>query len=328
MNKEKISIVIPNYNGAGYLRDCLRAVFAQRGVSPDVIVVDNGSVDDSVEIIRNEFPQVELITMNDNTGFCGGVNAGIEASLHEDYVILLNNDTVVEPDFTLKLYEAISGDAHIFSAQARMLAMADHSLIDDAGDFYCALGWAFARGKGKMDGPSYREKKAIFSACAGAAIYRVSILKAIGLFDENHFAYLEDLDIGWRARIQGYKNIYAPEAVVYHIGSASSGSVYNLFKVKNSSRNSIYVIGKNMPLFQWILNLPFFIPGFLVKALFFAVKGFGKEYLVGIGKGLAMIQKGRREGKVVTFKLSNIGNYIQIQFELWINILRKIKEFF
>lgn len=327
-NREKISIVIPNYNGAAYIRSCLNALRAQRGASPLVIVVDNGSGDGSADIVEREYPEVRLIRFADNTGFCGAVNAGIRASEGMDYVILLNNDTVIEPDFTRELYLAVCGDERIFSAQAKMLTMADEHILDDAGNFYCALGWAFARGKGKKDREKYGKKIRLFSCCAGAAIYRKAILDKIGLFDENHFAYLEDTDIGWRARIFGYLNIYAPKAVVHHVGSASSGSVYNLFKVKNSSRNSVYIIGKNMPLLQWVINLPLLIPGFLIKTLFFARKGWGKEYIRGIRRGFALIHQGRREGRKIPFRLKNLPNYLMLQLEMWANVVRRALEFF
>ena len=165
-----------------------------------------------------------------------------------------------------------------------MLQAHSPELLDDAGDFYSALGWAAARGKGKPEAEYSREEK-IFSACAGAAIYRRKVLLGLGLFDEEHFAYLEDLDICYRARLHGYENWYLPKARVRHVGSGTSGSRYNLFKVRYSSRNNIYLIWKNMPLFQILLNLPFLLAGFGAKFLFFAGKGFGKEYLAGIRNG-------------------------------------------
>ena len=326
MAEERVSIVIPNLNGEAYIRPCLDAVRAQTDIEPRVIVIDNGSTDGSDRIVREEYPECELIRFETNTGFCGAVNAGIEASWDMDYVILLNNDTVIEPAFTAELVKAISEDERIFSCQARMLSMADPSVIDDAGDLYCALGWAFARGKGKKDGPKYRKKREIFASCAGAAIYRVSALKEIGTFDEAHFAYLEDTDIGWRARIKGYKNVYAPDAVVHHVGSASSGSIYNLFKVRNSSRNSVYIIGKNMPLLMVLINLPLLIPGFLVKTLFFALKGYGKDYIKGIGKGIALSANGRKTGKKVPYSLKETGAHLRIQIDLWVNVLRRFAE--
>lgn len=318
------SVVIPNYNGLGYINDCLLAMRSQ-SLQPDiVIVVDNGSEDGSAEFIARKFPEVELICLPENTGFCGGVNTGIRASMDAgmDYVILLNNDTKADLKFCEELVRAMDVQPRAFSCQAKMLKMDAPGRLDDAGDLYCALGWSFARGKGRRE-RFYRKPVEIFSSCAGAAIYRMSVLREIGLFDENHFAYLEDCDIGWRAQIRGYRNFFIPSAKTLHVGSASSGSIYNLFKVKNTSRNSVYLIYKNMPAWQILLNLPFLLPGFAVKAAFFAEKGYGKEYVAGILKGFAMCRKGRKEGKKVQFEKNNISNYRHIQAGLWVNTARR-----
>lgn len=319
----RVSVIIPNYNGMDFFRPCLTSVMAQTRPADRVIVVDNGSVDGSADAIEHEFPSVELIRFAENSGFCGAVNAGIKASGDCDYVILLNNDTEADPHFVEELLKGIAGKEKVFSCQAKMLKMSDPSLCDDAGDYYCSLGWAFARGRGKPES-LYNKPAALFSSCAGAAIYSMKILNEIGLFDENHFAYLEDTDIGWRARINGYRNIFLPRARVLHVGSASTGSVYNDFKVKNTSRNSIYLIYKNMPTPQIILNLPLFIPGFLIKAAFFTLKGFGKEYIGGIRKGFALCRKGREEGRKISYNKKNFWNYAHIQVELWANCLRRL----
>ena len=129
----------------------------------------------------------------------------------------------------------------------------------------------------------------------------------------SNFAYLEDTDIGYRARIYGYENWYAPDAVVYHVGSGTSGTRYNHFKTRYSSRNNIYLIYKNMPLLQIILNLPFLVAGFLIKFLFFALKGMGKEYLAGIKNGFSISMNHRK----VPFSVKHLPNYCKIQLELW-----------
>ena len=319
----RVSVIIPNYNGMDFFRPCLSSVMAQTRPADRIIVVDNGSVDGSADAIEQEFPSVEMIRFAENSGFCGAVNAGIKASEYCDYVILLNNDTEADPHFIEELLKGIAGKEKVFSCQAKMLKMSDPSLCDDAGDYYCSLGWAFARGRGKPES-LYNKPAALFSSCAGAAIYSMKILNEIGGFDENHFAYLEDTDIGWRARIHGYRNIFLPRARVLHVGSASTGSVYNDFKVKNTSRNSIYLIYKNMPTPQIILNLPLFIPGFLIKAAFFTLKGFGNEYIGGIRKGFALCRKGRDEGRKILYNKENFLNYVQIQLELWVNCLRRL----
>ena len=215
---------------------------------------------------------------------------------------------------------AIRRHKNAFSCGARMVQYHDRDRLDDVGNYYCALGWSFARGRGKDIHADETEDK-IFSACAGAAIYRKKIIEKIGYFDEEHFAYLEDTDIGYRARIYGYENWYAPKAIVYHVGSGTSGSRYNQFKTRYSSRNNIYLIYKNMPLLQIILNLPFLAVGFLIKFLFFAVKGMGKEYAAGIKNGVSISMKNKK----VPFRIKHLPNYCKIQLELWINIIRRFR---
>ena len=319
----KSTVVIPNYNGIAYIKNCLDSLYVDmEETACNVIVVDNHSTDGSRELLKKEYPWITLITFEENTGFCKAVNAGIEAA-DTEYVILLNNDTTVEKGFVSALEKVMDFYPKAFSAGAKMVDMKNPSVIDDAGDFYCALGWAFARGCGKP-ADKYVKVKEVFSACGGAAIYRKSILDKIGLFDELHFAYLEDLDIGYRAKIHGYRNYFAPDAVVYHAGSASSGSRHNAFKVDLSSKNSVYVIYKNMPLLQQVINLPFFMAGYFVKWLFFLRKGLGRNYVKGVFTGIKRnFDKEARKHKV-KFKWAYLFNYFRIQWELWKNVILRI----
>lgn len=323
INMIETTVIIPNLNGMKYLEDCLRSLYecemSETGKPAfPVIVVDNGSTDGSAEFIEREFPEVMVIRFSENRGFCGGVNAGIAAA-RTPYVILLNNDTTVAKGFVSYLTEAVGRNRNYFSAGAKMVSMKQPGLIDDAGDYYCALGWAFARGKGKS-ASRYTKPCNVFAACGGAAIYRKDILEELGGFDEAHFAYLEDMDVGYRARICGYRNRFEPKAVVYHAGSASSGSRYNEFKVRLSSRNSVYLIGKNMPPLQIILNLPFLLCGFLIKYLFFAQKGFGRLYLEGLMNGwkLSRSEEGRK--RRVRFRPDRLPAYVRIEGELLYNL--------
>lgn len=319
----RTSVVIPNYNGKEYIDDCLKALEHQTRKPDRILVIDNGSTDLSADIVEEKYPEATLIRLQENTGFCGAVNLGIRESEGMDYVILLNNDTKVLPDFVKELVRAMDRKKDAFSCQAKMLRMCEPGKMDDAGDLYCAFGWAFARGKGRSEREFTRPAE-IFSSCAGAAIYRKSVLDEIGGFDEHHFAYLEDTDIGWRARLYGYRNFFIPTAKVLHVGSAASGSVYNLFKVKNTSRNSIYLISKNMPPWQIILNLPLLLFGFSVKAVFFAEKGFGREYVRGLFQGFLLSHKGKREGRQVDFQKSMLPICLKIQVELWVNCIRRL----
>ena len=315
----EVSVVIPNFNGIAFLDSVLASLEGQTLSNFEVILVDNGSTDGSCSFVTANYPWVHLIELSENFGFCGAVNAGIRAA-KAPYVLLLNNDTEVKEDFVEEMLAAIRRHKNAFSCGARMVQYHDRDKLDDVGNYYCALGWSFARGRGK-DIHAYETEDRIFSACAGAAIYRKKILEKIGYFDEEHFAYLEDTDIGYRARIYGYENWYAPKAIVYHVGSGTSGSRYNQFKTRYSSRNNIYLIYKNMPLLQIILNLPFLAVGFLIKFLFFAVKGMGKEYAAGIKNGFSISMKNKK----VPFRMKHLPNYCKIQLELWINIVRRFR---
>lgn len=314
------TIVIPNLNGMNYLKDCLDSLMNQSRQDFSIILIDNGSQDGSADYVESHYPDVEVVRFETNQGFCRAVNEGIILT-KTPYVILLNNDIVCEERFVEKLVEAMEAESSCFSCASKMLQMYHPELMDNAGDYYSALGWAFALGKGKR-ADRYNKKREIFSACAGAAIYRRAVFDEIGLFDETHFAYLEDIDVAYRARIAGYRNLYIPEAVVRHVGSATSGSVYNEFKIRHSSRNSIYLVYKNMPLLQLLINLPFLTAGFLIKILFFAKKGYFKEYVTGLGKGAALC---KREKKV-KFHKKNLKNYLKIQLELWINMVRRLSD--
>lgn len=350
-----ITVVIPNYNGMEYIGACLDSVLAGTYL-PRIIVVDNASSDGSFELVRDRYPQVTLLRLRANTGFCHAVNSGLHITKTR-YVMLLNNDTRVDPGCVQALYETIVQRGRTFSVGAKMLSMRDPEVIDDAGDLYCALGWAFARGKAKSR-DLYGKRETVFSACAGAAMYRREVFEEIGYFDERHFCYLEDVDIGWRAMACGYRNLYEPAAIVYHAGSASSGAVHNPFKEEMTAGNNAYLLYKNMPSFQYALNRPLTALGVRIKRAYFTKKGLGEAYEKGIARGALLIaraqaaQEERAAGRLpargtiweeagvgadrerpaihplylggkVPFSLLRIPFYCKIQWALWVNCIRR-----
>ena len=306
----RTTVVIPNYKGIDYIGGCLRSLY-EGSVPVDVILVDNHSADGSLKLVRQDFPQVKIVAFSENKGFPAAVNAGIRVA-ETEYVLLLNNDTAADTKLVEQLENALDAHPEAFSVSAKMLQMKNPEKLDGAGDFYCAFGWAFARGKDRT-ADRLRDPDRVFSACGGCALYRRSLFSRIGLFDENHFAYLEDIDIGYRANIYGYPNRYDPKAVVYHAGSAASGSKHNAFKVTLSAKNSIYLIYKNMPVLQIIINLPFLAAGYLVKAAFFSLKGLGKDYLKGLSEGFMLSCSKEGKARKVSFKWKNLKNYFWIQ---------------
>ena len=307
-NEKKVTVVIPNYNGLAFMEPCFKALDMQLSRDFEVLVVDNGSTDGSVEWLKeHEIPSIFLDT---NTGFSGAVNTGIRAA-KTPYVILLNNDTEPYCHYVGELIKAIGRSPRIFSVSSKMIQLHHRDLMDDAGDMYSLLGWAYQRGVGQPSS-GYNHPCRVFSACAGAAIYRREVFEEIGYFDELHFAYLEDIDVGYRARIAGYDNVYCPSALVYHVGSGTSGSKYNSFKVKLAARNNIYLNYKNMPNPQLLLNsLPIAV-GMGVKYLFFKRLGFGGDYIAGVKEGFSTLGRCRR----VPWKREHLKNYLAIELEL------------
>ncbi|MCI8504835.1 MAG: glycosyltransferase family 2 protein [Lachnospiraceae bacterium] len=309
-NIEKVTIIIPNYNGKQFMENCMEGLRSQKGPKFRLLFVDNGSTDGSVEFVREHYPELEILALDKNYGFSRAVNEGIRAA-KTPYVILLNNDTKVRPGYVEALVRALDENPGAFSVSAKMIQMYQPELLDDAGDQYTVLGWAFQRGVAHSV-KRYTKPAKVFSACAGAAAYRREIFDEIGYFDEKHFAYLEDLDVGYRARLYGWQNLYAPEAEVEHVGSGTSGSKYNEFKVRLAARNSIYLNYKNMPLLQLLINAPALGIGYYVKSRFFKKIGFGKEYKEGLKEGW----RTRKTCKKVKFSPDRLWNYVCVEGRL------------
>ena len=255
-----------------------------------------------------------------NTGFAHAVNVGIKAA-DSEYVFLLNNDTMCDEYALESLIKVMDNKKKLFSAQAKMLQMKQPHNIDDSGDLYCALGWAFTPGK-DQENNKFSHRESITSACAGAAIYRKEYFDKVGYFDEEHFCYLEDVDIGYRARLKGYANVMEPKAIVYHVGSGSSGSRYNAFKVELTAANNLFFLYKNMAAFQLVINfLPICI-GIGIKHGFYANQGLGKAHINGLLKGFEKIAKNANHR--VIFGKKELINAFRLQIELWVNIGRRI----
>ena len=318
-----VSVIIPNYNGENFIANCLDSLMVQSFSAfgkLEIIVVDDCSTDTSVEIIKT-YQNLRLLENPVNSGFDKSVNQGILAS-NGKYCLLLNNDVVVDRDFVKYLYLHIDDNPQVFSVSSKMVRYYERDKLDDTGDFYNLLGWGYKRGDGQSVN-AYNKPTAIFSTCAGAGIYRRSVLAELGLFDEAFFAYMEDVDISYRGLINGYQNRYEPKAICYHIGSATTaeGQKYSPFKVQISARNNIYVVYKNMPLIQLLVNSPFLLLGFLIKYGLFLKRGFGRDYAAGIKEGL----KNHKKITKVPFQLKNLGNYFFIEAQLVLNVFRQIK---
>ena len=317
----KVSVVTPNYNGERFLKTFLNSLNEDSQYIGEVIIVDNGSTDGSLDYLKSnsfDFPLV-LIENKDNVGFSPAVNQGIRKAKN-NLIFSINNDTEIKKGSIKSLIDLITSSDDIFSVQAKMLQYTNKNLIDDVGDEYNLLAWTKKVGE-NHESSEYNEVKDIFSSCAGAAMYNKSILDEIGLFDDNFFAYMEDVDLAIRSKINGYRNLLCPNAIVYHIGSATSGSRYNEFKVKLAARNNVWVVYKNLPIPLKIVNFVFLFLGFLIKYIFFCKKGFGSTYLAGIREGLSC----RNKIEKVKFESKNTKNYFKMEFRLIINTIKFLK---
>lgn len=325
----KVSVVTPNYNGLKFLNSYFETLLIQSRFIEEIIIIDNASTDGSVEFIEEfirspNYPiDIILIRNDENLGFAPAVNQGIKIAKSE-YVYSVNNDVELEwnalEEIIKAMDESIALGENPFSVQSKMIQHHNRKLIDDAGDEYTILAWTKKIGDGQPV-ERYDEKREIFSSCAGAALYRKSVLEEIGLFDEDFFAYVEDIDLSYRAQIYGYSNYFCPNSIVYHYGSATSGSRYNEFKIKLAARNNVYLIYKNFPIIQKIINFIFLFIGFAIKYLFFVRKGYGSLYLEGIKEGL----RNRKKLNKTPFLRKNWKNYFKIEWKLLKNIFAYLK---
>jgi hypothetical protein len=253
----QVSIIILNWNGRAFLETCLPAVLAQTHGDFEVVLVDNGSDDGSVELVQTQFPLVRLIQNAHNLGFAAGNNQAIRATTSE-FVATLNNDARPEPDWLATLVAAMASAPRVGMCASKMLFADRPHVINSAGLAVDRAGIAWDRCGGQRDGPpgaGHEQIKPVFGASAGAALYRRAMLDQVGLFDETFFAYLEDVDLAWRAQMAGWEALYVPQARVYHHHSATAGAG-SAFKRRLLGRNKAWLILKNYPTPALLRYLP------------------------------------------------------------------------
>ncbi len=244
-------------------------------------MVDNGSTDGSVSFIQENYPHVKIIELEENNGFSAAVNRGILAS-DSQWVLLLNNDVEVASD-CLEFLDTVCRHHHEYDFFAlKMIDFHQRTHIDGAGDSVMRGGVGYRLGTMENDSEIYSIKRDVFGACAGAALYNRSIFDSVGLFDEDFFAYLEDVDFNLRAVRAGKRCCYLPDARIYHIGSASTGSKINSFTVRLTTRNNVYVVLKN---FGPLLFLRF-LPAFVIYQLFWLLFVLKKRLFIAYLSGL------------------------------------------
>jgi GT2 family glycosyltransferase len=241
-----VSVIVPTYGGRELLGPCLDALDMQDRVADEVIVVDDGSPDDTATWVVRSYPRVKVVALPKNRGFAGAANAGVQASRGR-IVVLLNNDTVAEPGWLGALVAPLESDPTVGACASKILVHDDPGMLHAAGDGYTTGGiptnrGAFTRDDGRFDEGASREW--IFGPCAAAAAYRRELLDDTGGFDEWLVSYLEDVDLAWRANLLGYRCRYVPEARIRHRISATAGQVRSSYWC---GRNFLLVLARDVP---------------------------------------------------------------------------------
>jgi GT2 family glycosyltransferase len=277
----RVTVVIPNWNGERFLKLCLNSLRDQSFKDFEIIVVDNSSKDGSLSLVAENFPEAKPIALQENRGFAGAVNAGIEASTSE-FVALLNNDTEQDPGWLEALVRAAEDRPESGLFASKLIDFHDRGVLDGAGDAMRLSGLPYRLGHGERDTGRFDTPGYIFGACAAAALYRKTLFDEVGLFDEDFVSYCEDGDLSFRAQLAGNRCFYVPDAVVYHMGSASTGGKRSPTATRLGTRNSLSLLVKDLPLSVVPHMLPFFALGQLARLITAAATGSLRAHLEGL----------------------------------------------
>jgi hypothetical protein len=239
----RVSVIIPSYNRKDLLMECLASLAHQTCREIEVVVVDDGSTDGTVDLVHQRYPRTRIVRLRSNRGFCRAINAGIRTAATE-YILLLNNDMTLDPEFIAKLVEAAdSGSAAMYAPL--VLFRDDLTYVYSAGDRQLANGRPEAIGFRSLE-RSFRDPDRIFGVSGGAALYRREVFETVGLFDERFIAYFEDADLNFRSRLMGLRAEFVREAVAYHVGSASlEGRLW--WRSRQCFRNHALLVLKDFP---------------------------------------------------------------------------------
>jgi GT2 family glycosyltransferase len=282
-----VFVVIPNWNGADLIAECLDSLQAQT-LQAKIVVVDNGSVDESIFIIESNYPDVVLLKQPKNLGFAGGVNVGIRYAMTENAtaVALFNNDAVANPHWLENLVKSLEENPKAGIVTGKLLRQ-NKKHIDSTGDFYSIWGMPFPRDRNHVDSGRRNAPEKVFGASGGASLYRSSMMNDIGFFDDRFFAYYEDVDISFRAQLAGWKVIYEPTAVAYHHMSATSSKLGS-FTRYHATKNFYLLYAKNMPGWLYWKYLPLFTIQAIRLAASSLIKGGFWPFLKGTVKAFLL----------------------------------------
>jgi GT2 family glycosyltransferase len=274
-DNNRVSVIIVNWNGERFLERCLIALMNQTVKPHEIILLDNASSDGSLEIARR-FPIVRLLSRDQNTGFARGNNLAIEAASKEsEWIALINPDAFAEPHWLEALLVAAESNPGFDVFGSKLINAGDTKLLDGAGDAYHMSGLVWRMGHGSSVPTSAENECEVFSPCAAAALYRRSALREMGGFDEDYFCYVEDVDLGFRLRLAGYRCLYVPQSVAHHVGSGTTGGQHSDFAMYHGHRNLVWTFVKDMPGILFWLLLPLHVLLNLVSIIWFALRGQG-----------------------------------------------------
>lgn len=275
----KVAVVVVNWNGELFLERCLTALLAQTTKPHDIVLLDNASTDGSLEIACR-FPSVRVIALEQNTGFARGNNLAIEVVSNEsEWFALINPDAFAQPRWLEALLAAAESNPEFDVFGSQLVHAADSTLLDGTGDAYHISGLVWRTAHGVPVSALGESECEIFSPCAAAALYRRSAFEKFGGFDEDFFCYGEDVDLGFRLRLAGYRCLYVPQSVAHHVGSGTTGGKGSDFSVYHGHRNLVWLFVKDMPgLLFWLL-LPLHVALNLVSIVWFAFRGQGAVIL-------------------------------------------------
>jgi len=296
--RNNISIIIVNWNAEKYIERCIESLLNQTVLPHEIIVIDNASTDTSVSILRN-IKGIKLFALSENKGFAGGNNFGVKKSSPEsDWIALINPDAFPEPDWLEKNIRAIHENPLYGSFGSTLINANNNNYLDGIGDYYHFTGRVKRRGYGELKSKYPMKSGEIFSPCAAAAIYRRDLFLDSGGFDEDYFCYVEDVDLGFRFQLMGYKSLLVSNARVHHVGSGTTGGQKSDFSVYHGNRNLVWTYIKNMPgILFWIclpLHILFNVTGIIIYSLSGRVRVITRAKLDALA-GLPKMLRKRRE---------------------------------
>jgi GT2 family glycosyltransferase len=270
-----IAVLIVNWNGGDFLKQCLESLHAQRRRADHIVVVDNGSTDESLRLAASALRDVELIRLGTNVGFAQANNVAARAAGRFDGFALLNPDAFADPGWLEALEQGADRDrtAAAFASQMRLVSAPDR--LDGAGDSYHVSGRAWRNGHRVQSNDWPAADAEVFAPCAAAALYRRQAFEEVGGFDESYFCYFEDVDLGFRLRLRGHRSVYVHSAIVHHVGSGATGYRSD-FAVFHGERNAVWTYLKNMPAVLLWMYLPQHLLLNLAALLYYPRRGQGR----------------------------------------------------